>query len=586
MKNVFESEGEIREVDPLAALVTCWRERTTGTLRFARGASECGFDLDEGEVVAVVSSDPRFETAAILVRAGKLSTEAVERLAPQGGDPALAALQTGLLTRREWKWGEKIRAIEVLSDLLAWSDGRYAFDAGARPKAGDFRVPVPRLLLELFLRSRDRNLVDHQLGSPEQTLVRGERFDVEFPTFGLTADAESVVRLIDGRSTAAEIAEKAPADEFAVRKLLAALVTLGLVHPVPVAPAWPTDRAPEREFQPEPFPQAEPPPEARADEFAATLDLPSRGEWSPAALETEIPAVESAPDGEADREMVDLPSAPASPLDRFEPGPPAGGWEAELPRPPSDGPWGYGPEIPEPPDSGEPPAPSGGGLPPLVWSLVILLAAVAGLVIFRGRSAAPVGTIAAVHATPLPAVTFPPPVTAVRAEAGLDRTRSAWPAAFATTAVPALAPTATAAMPTARRAAPTAAPSRGEKGAPAQSAVKPTPMPSRAAAQAPSEPPATWQARAARDRRRLEGDRRALYSIQLELVCEPASLEEAWRHDRSQLMWLLTVTHGGRDCFRVFWGRYPTLEAAKKAKTGIPSYFVTARNRPAVVSVR
>jgi hypothetical protein len=51
-------------------------------------------------------------------------------------------------------------------------------------------------------------------------------------------------------------------------------------------------------------------------------------------------------------------------------------------------------------------------------------------------------------------------------------------------------------------------------------------------------------------------------------------------------MWLLPVAHGGRDCFRVLWGRYPTLDAAKKGKGGIPSYFVTARNHPAVVAVR
>ena len=580
MKNVFETEGEIREVDPLAALVTCWRERTTGALRFMRGASECGFDLDEGEVVAVVSSDPRFETAAILVRAGKLSTEAVERLAPQGGDAALAALQTGLLTRREWKWGEKIRAIEVLSDLLTWNDGRYAFDAAARPKAGDFRVPVPRLLLELFLRSRDRNLVDHQIGSPEQTLVRGERFDTEFQSFGLTADAESVVRLIDGRSTAAEIAEKAPAEEFAVRKLLAALVTLGLVHPVPVAPPRPAERAPERDFEPEPFAEAAPTPPASADEFAATLDLPPPGEHTPTDFETEMPAVENVPIPEADQEMVDLPSAPASPLDRFEPGPPAGPWDAEAPRPPSEGPWGYAPENPQPPDSGEPPAPSGGGVSPLVWALLVLLAAVGGLVIFRGRGTAPSGTIAAAGPTAVAAVTFPPPVTASRGEAASNVTPQATPAAPGPTAAPTTAATTS---PTARRATPAPASPRAEKASPA---VKTSPPPSRAVGPAAAEPPTTWQARAARDRRRLEGDRRTQYSIQLELVCEPASLEEAWRHDRNQAMWLLTVTHGGRDCYRVFWGRYPTLESAKKAKAGIPPYFVTARNHPAVVSVR
>ncbi len=44
-----------------------------------------------------------------------------------------------------------------------------------------------------------------------------------------------MVRLIDGKSTAAEISSEAPADAFAVEKLLAALVTLGLVHPEFVA---------------------------------------------------------------------------------------------------------------------------------------------------------------------------------------------------------------------------------------------------------------------------------------------------------------------------------------------------------------
>src|SRR5262249_3977565 len=137
----------------------------------------------------------------------------------------------------------------------------------------------PRLLLELFLRSRDRSLIDHQLGAPDQTLVRGELFDAEFPAFGLTADAESVVRLIDGRSTATEIAEKAPADEFAVRKLLAALVTLGLVHPVPAAPRvpeWPPARDREPEPEPEPaFREDEPAPEPEPVETSAPGPLDS-----------------------------------------------------------------------------------------------------------------------------------------------------------------------------------------------------------------------------------------------------------------------------------------------------------------------
>ena len=96
-----------------------------------------------------------------------------------------------------------------------------------------------------------------------------------------------------------------------------------------------------------------------------------------------------------------------------------------------------------------------------------------------------------------------------------------------------------------------------------------------------------WLERARRDARRLKSDPKTRYAIQLELVCEVPSLAEAWRHDRpAGSLWLLTSSHGGRECFRVLWGRYGSLDEARRAKGGIPSYFVTASNHPAVVSVR
>src|SRR5262249_16700062 len=232
MRTTFGPEGEIRGTDLLAALVALWRENASGSLQFSRSGAMAGFDLAGGEVVSASSSDARFETGAILVRAGKLDASALERLSMQeGGDRARSALQAGLLTKREWRWGEKIRAVEVLSDLLTWLEGDYTFFRTALREPGEFRLTIPRLILELFLRSRDRGLVLHYLGGADVPLVRSPNFDTEFATFGLTSDAEAVVRLIDGKSTAAEIASEAPAEAFAVEKLLAALVTLGLIHP-------------------------------------------------------------------------------------------------------------------------------------------------------------------------------------------------------------------------------------------------------------------------------------------------------------------------------------------------------------------
>jgi septal ring-binding cell division protein DamX len=95
-----------------------------------------------------------------------------------------------------------------------------------------------------------------------------------------------------------------------------------------------------------------------------------------------------------------------------------------------------------------------------------------------------------------------------------------------------------------------------------------------------------WLERAERDRRALAGSRRTHYTIQLELVCELPSLEEAWNYERGRAMWLLVSTHRGRECFRVLWGRYATLEAARSAKASVPRFFFTPTNQPTVVSTR
>ena len=177
MRTAFESAGDIRSVDLLAALVSLWRVKASGSLRFSRPGATAGFELLGGEVVLSLSSQPQYDAAAILSRAGKLDAAALEKLPrPPGGDASLAALQAGLISVKEWRWGQKIRAIEILSDLLGWLEGEYSFDPDARPAASDWTLPVPRLVLELFLRSRDRTLVEHYLGPSDLPLLRAGSF--------------------------------------------------------------------------------------------------------------------------------------------------------------------------------------------------------------------------------------------------------------------------------------------------------------------------------------------------------------------------------------------------------------------------
>jgi hypothetical protein len=584
MRTSFEPGGDLRGVDVLAAFVALWRRAESGSLTAWRAGSRCAFDVLDGELVGVSTSDPRFETSAILVRANKLDASALERLSvPEGSDRSLAALQAGIVTKREWRWGEKIRAIEVLADLLTWIDGDYTFDSESRPEAGEFRLPIPRLVLELFLRSRDRNLIDHQLGAADVPLVRSENFDREFSTFGLTADAESVVGLIDGRASAAEIARKAPAEDFAVQKLLAALTTLGLVRP---------EYAPEEEMSrtvaisgfpsPPPVPEETPEPE---EEIAAEGEEPSGAEpfggemLPPPTMPVPAPSGRDFSQDPFERRWDAVPAEPVEPASsdwEIEPEAPAAGrrWEDSPEAAPEEEipAWEGSPEMetPEPLDRtlqhpvDLPASGRGGSGRAIGWILGLLVLAAAAFFLVRSRSRQG-EPVAQLPAPTSPAIAAPEATAAAPSMIASPLFEPTSPQ-----------PVATAPAATVPRPARTDAPPKPT--APRPRAAEPA---SGAGARAP------WIERARAHQRRLAAEPATRYAIQLELACEVPTLVDAWKHDRpAGTMWLLPVDHRGRDCFRVLWGRYPSIEAAVAAKPRIPSFFVTGTNQPAVVGVR
>ncbi len=530
MRGAFEASGDIRGVDLLAALVALWREKASGSLRFSRPGVTAGFDLERGEVTASLSSQSQFDTTAILIRAGKLDVAAVERLEiGEQTDPSTALLQAGLVTAREWKWGQKIRAIEILSDVLGWLEGTYEYAAEAGPSSPGSGFPIPRLLLELFLRSRDRTLVEHYLGPSDLPLLRAEDFDGAFEAFALTADAGSVVRLIDGHATAEEIAEKAVADEFAVLKLLAALTTLGLVHPAEAASAparpSPPSRRQRREAKREaPRPKAPKPPrsEPEAPSPRETNEMP------------ETPAPEEPAGPEAPAESPPVLIAGPSPQAEAEEFPDRGPLEAAepldeappvLPFEPVAAPADLVPNSFEaaarreeeksleldfrmPSGPADEPASVPEGRGPGVWLvglLAVLVLAVAAIVVFRarGRETGESAAGPAVEPSARENPVFPPAETAVPLRAAVPSRVSTPPRTSTPTRPPATKPPAVLATrpaptktttPAPTRPAPTKTPTRVPTRPPATKppAVLPTrPAPTKTPTRAPTRPAPT-----------------------------------------------------------------------------------------------
>jgi hypothetical protein len=352
-------------------------------------------------------------------------------------------------------------------------------------------------------------------------------------------------------------------DPFSVEKLLAALTTLGLVHPEYAAPPKAKRSGPAKVVPAAlPAPVAEPEPPRPAPETPA-----QDATFGPEAVASTLPAP-----------LVESPSTEAEPLAEALEEPVLGPEPVELPLVPVPEPTETEPVLtswepipPEPLDQAfalpEPPAllrTSRPGLSP-IWLLVVLAVAVVALLVFRSRHGGPGARTAGIAALP--------------------------------TAVPTDSATAAATLPPAPIAAATSV-------APSPTGIPATPFPSTIATRVPTAIPPTaaaaiavpaqpasldrrrWMDRAQRDLRTHRRDRRTRYAIQVELVCELPSLDEAWRYDRRGALWLLPADYRGRECFRVFWGRYATLEEARAAKASVPRFFFTPTNQPAIVSTR
>src|SRR5207237_6343432 len=61
MRTAFEREGAIRSVDLLAAFATLWTEKASGILDFSRPGETIRFEISDGDVLDVSTSDPDFQ---------------------------------------------------------------------------------------------------------------------------------------------------------------------------------------------------------------------------------------------------------------------------------------------------------------------------------------------------------------------------------------------------------------------------------------------------------------------------------------------------------------------------------------------
>ncbi|HVT45532.1 MAG TPA: DUF4388 domain-containing protein [Thermoanaerobaculia bacterium] len=238
-------EGEMGELELLPKLVELWKQRFTGALRFENDGVIKIVYFKEGNVLSASTNDRSDSVDEILVRGGKITKEHLRQALGKRKDNETlgdALLGLGFITRKELLWGRRVQLVGILRSILGWTAGNYALVEDYLPKREEGTLfYLPHILLELIVTETDRSRISSELQTGEAILTRGDSFEAVYPNLGLNEEADAIVALIDGQRKAADVAGASATDALSVLKLLHALALLGVIRidKAPVIPEVP-----------------------------------------------------------------------------------------------------------------------------------------------------------------------------------------------------------------------------------------------------------------------------------------------------------------------------------------------------------
>jgi hypothetical protein len=603
-------EGEIGEIDLIQRLVELGGEQFTGAIRFESDGIIKIVYFKNGDVLSASTNDRTDAIDEILLRANKVTREHVKQaLAKRKESETLgdALLGLGFITRKELTWARRVQVIGILRSILGWKSGSWTIVADYLPKREEGTLfPLAQIIVELVVTDTDRSKSEQAMDSGNAVFEKASNFDDAFRRLGLNEDAEQIVAHIDGRSTAAEVADRSGKDVFNVYKLLEALRLLRLVTRADKPPvehevygggdAWDVENP---DFTLDDVAPAA--PVAAAEEGwaprvdSATMEIPAltMPTWSTAPEPSPTLPAHSVWDESADdaafagTELAPPPIASPEPEWGFDEAQIEAARRAEVPVHASeDVPMSAGTKPP-------PPKARSGLMVPLIVLLLLAGGAYGGWIWWQKQQAAvPIPTAIVRHFPPKlktrnagvppagPAASTPPTVVPATTTTTMTTTPTRSIAAIKT---PPPAVTATVPPRTTSAAAikPPVTTTNIAAIKPPPPAIKPTPTVAPRldrtttsatitnAAPAAAVPSDAVRAKYDGMARNFSQQPGGKYTVQFELVCETASVTRAVAE--GDKVWFVPTTFRGRPCYRVFWGRFETSADASAASKQLPA---------------
>jgi len=520
-------EGDLQEIDIIRHLLDLAESRFTGAIRFENDGVIKILYLKDGDVLSASTNDRADSVDEILLRAGKVNRDHIRQALGKRKDNETlgdALLALGFIAKKELIWARRVQAVGIIRSIRDWPAGSWQLVQDYLPKREEGTLYyLPQIILELIVTDTDRPAVEQQIGGGSVGFAKTHAFEERYARLALNEDADRIVSEIDGERSAAEIAAASQLETFAVYKLLLALEALGMVKrdkPQPLLEVPLVGGAAAVDDLPEMDPNLGIP--RTEDDLSAHFGDETFGDPMSMPIEGTIPAatVPIAWDGED-----------AEPLDREI--------RTEAPSATASNEARFRRE-------------SSRNSLLMVALLIVAMGVVAyfGYLWWSGRE-----TRAVIDTQPAESVeeiVAEAPPAAVEEEPQVI----ALPPAEEPVAIPVpVEPV-------------SATPEPGVAAPAAQVPASSDPLRARYDAMAQSFASANSSVG---------------FTVQFEIVCETASVTKAIG-EGGESVWFIPIRYRDRPCFRVFWGRYDTREAAERAKGEIPASL--RGSEPAIVRPR
>ncbi len=212
---------------PVAHMLHTVRDRLlTGRGSFQLDDQKIDLSFKDGQIVHAASNDPDQRLGEIMLKEGMIGINdylaSVQAMLETGVRQGEYFVEAGILEPHELKRGIRIQMKEVIYRLLLWEEGTYRFRWG---DPAEVSIELTTNLYELILRGMSRCDRFSRLRDVLAPWSRGCAINTEINAddarnIRLKEDETTILGLVNGERTLAEIIEKSPYADIETMQIL------------------------------------------------------------------------------------------------------------------------------------------------------------------------------------------------------------------------------------------------------------------------------------------------------------------------------------------------------------------------------